>query len=327
MSVIAIDVGATKVSAAIFSPNGEMTSFRKRLLNKREGRDVGILVTTILDALLTTARKKRVTIESIGVCIPGIVNSKTGNVWAPNIPKWESFPLFRVLKQCVNNSSIDIYIESDRSCYLYGELWKGAAKECHSAVFIAVGSGIGAGIMIDNRFLHGAGDIIGATGWMGLKHPYDNAYKDCGCFEYYASGNGIEERTKDLVRMQKEYRGILRQKPIARITAQDVFMAFDENDTIAQQIINQAVKYWGMAAANIVSLLNPQKIVWGGGVFGPASNLIPEIYKESCKWAQPIAIKQVEYKASQLSGNAGLIGAAYLAIKSKKDENDDKQKL
>lgn len=323
MAVIAIDVGASKISSAIFLPDGEMSSFRKRLLNKREGIDVGILITTILDGLLTTARRKKISIESIGVCIPGIVNSKTGNVWAPNIPKWESFPLYRVLKKCVNNPSIKIYIDSDRSCYLYGELWKGAAKECHSAVFIAVGSGIGAGIMIDNRFLHGAGDIIGATGWMALKPPYIDEYKECGCFEYYCSGNGIEERTKDLVRNKKEYRGILRQKPIARITAHDVFMAFQENDPIAQQIINQAIKYWGMAAANIVSLLNPQKIVWGGGVFGPAASLIPEIYKESCKWAQPIAIKQVTYIGSQLSGNAGLIGAAYLAIKSKNDENEN----
>lgn len=322
MAVIAIDIGATKISSAIFTPDGEMSSFRKRLLNKREGIEVGALITSILDGLMTTARKKKIIIESIGVCIPGIVNSKTGNVWAPNIPKWESFPLYRVLKQCVNNPSINIYIESDRSCYLYGELWKGAAKECHSAVFIAVGSGIGAGIMIDNRFLHGAGDIIGATGWMALKPSYNNEYKECGCFEYYCSGNGIKERTKDLVRVEKEYRGILRQKPIARITAQDVLMAFEENDPIAQQIINQAIKYWGMAAANIVSLLNPQKIVWGGGVFGPAASLIPEIYKESCKWAQPIAIKQVKYTASQLSGNAGLIGAAYLAIKSKNDENE-----
>lgn len=323
MAVIAIDVGATKISSAIFLPDGEMSSFRKRLLHKREGVEVGVLITDMLNDLLTMAKRREIVIESIGVCIPGIVNSKTGNVWAPNIPKWESFPLLKVLQKCIYGQSIDVYIESDRSCYLYGELWKGAAKECHSAVFIAVGSGIGAGIMIDNNFLHGAGDIIGAVGWMALKQTYNSKYSECGSFEYYASGIGIEERTKDLVRIEKEYRGILRQKPIVRITAQDVFKALEENDPIAQQIINQAIKYWGMAAANIVSMLNPQKIIWGGGIFGPAASLIPEIYKESCKWAQPIAIKQVEYIASQLSGNAGLIGAAYLAIKSGNEKNRD----
>lgn len=70
-----------------------------------------------------------------------------------------------------------------------------------------------------------------------------------------------------------------------------------------------------MASANLVSLLNPQKIIWGGGVFGPAGIFIDDIYKEACKWAQPLSIKQVEFVPSQLSGNAGLIGAAFLAIK------------
>ena len=69
-------------------------------------------------------------------------------------------------------------------------------------------------------------------------------------------------------------------------------------------------------ASYTVSLLNPQKIIWGGGVFGPAGIFIDDIYKEACKWAQPLSIKQVEFVPSQLSGNAGLIGAAFLAIKN-----------
>ena len=186
----------------------------------------------------------------------------------------------------------------------------------HSAVFIAVGTGIGAGIIMDGHVLHGASDIIGATGWMALKPPYTKAYDECGCFEYYASGNGIGARARDAVRNDKLYRGKLRQKPISRITAHDVFQAYQENDPIAISVLNQAVEMWGMASANMVSLINPQKIIFGGGVFGPANVFIDDIYKEACKWAQPLAIKQVEFVPSQLSGNAGLIGAAYLVVKS-----------
>ena len=211
---------------------------------------------------------------------------------------------------------IGIFIESDRTCFMYGEMWQGAAKGCHSAVFIAVGTGIGAGIIMDGRVLHGASDIIGATGWMALKPPYTKAYDECGCFEYYASGNGIGARARDAVRNDKLYRGKLRQKPISRITAHDVFQAYQENDPIAISVLNQAVEMWGMASANMVSLINPQKIIFGGGVFGPANVFIDDIYKEACKWAQPLAIKQVEFVPSQLSGNAGLIGAAYLVVKS-----------
>ena len=95
-----------------------------------------------------------------------------------------------------------------------------------------------------------------------------------------------------------------------------MFSAFNEKDRFAICVLLKAVEMWGMASANLVSLLNPQKIIWGGGVFGPAGIFIDDIYKEACKWAQPLSIKQVEFVPSQLSGNAGLIGAAFLAIKN-----------
>jgi glucokinase len=72
-----------------------------------------------------------------------------------------------------------------------------------------------------------------------------------------------------------------------------------------------------MAAANVVSLFNPEIIVWGGGVFGPATQLLDRIYDEATRWAQPIAIKQVKFAASQLSGDAGLFGAGRLALGTK----------
>jgi glucokinase len=71
---------------------------------------------------------------------------------------------------------------------------------------------------------------------------------------------------------------------------------------------------WGMAAANLVSLLNPEKIVWGGGIFGPAVRFLDKIYEEACLWAQPLSIRQVSFEASRLSGDAGLYGAGYLAM-------------
>lgn len=320
MASIAIDIGGTKISSAIFTPEGEMLYHRKNLLSGRTGSEVGELAAHLLKRLLATASSKRIQINSVGVCVPGIAYSQTGRVWAPNIPGWENYPLYEQLRGCIQDSAIGLYIDSDRTCYLYGELWQGSAKDCHSAIFIAVGTGIGMGIMMDGRLFHGANDIVGACGWMALQPPYLPEYDNCGCFEYYASGSGIGSRARDEIYRSKTYKGKLRQKPIVRVTAQDVFAALDERDPIAEQVIKKAIEMWGMASANMVSIFNPQKIIWGGGVFGPAAKFIPDIYKESCKWAQPISIRQVEYVPSQLSGNAGLIGAAYLAIKNKEDE-------
>jgi glucokinase len=99
------------------------------------------------------------------------------------------------------------------------------------------------------------------------------------------------------------------------LTTQDIFKAYQLKDPIAVKIIQDALAYWGKACANLVSLFNPEIIIFGGGVFGPAQSLLPQIYAEAKKWAQPIAIHQVRFASSQLGSEAGLFGAGYLALK------------
>ena len=164
MATIALDIGGTKIASAIFLPDGSMLFNRKRLLKGRTGHEVGKLAAEILAKLLTVARRSRIQIDGVGICVPGIVYSQTGRVWAPNIPGWENYPLQEVLRT-VTAPDIEIYIDSDRTCYMYGEMWQGAAKDCHSAVFIAVGTGIGAGIIIDGHVLHGATSSVLPAGW------------------------------------------------------------------------------------------------------------------------------------------------------------------
>ena len=188
MATIALDIGGTKIASAIFFPDGSMMFNRKRLLKGRTGHQVGQPAADILAKLLTVARRSRIHVDGIGVCIPGIVYSQTNRVWAPNIPGWDNYPLYEELRS-VTPPGIEIYIDSDRTCYMYGEMWQGAAKECHSAIFIAVGTGIGAGIIIDGHVLHGANDIIGATGWMALQPPYREEYDACGGLEFYLKEN------------------------------------------------------------------------------------------------------------------------------------------
>lgn len=321
MAVIAIDVGGTKIASAIFKDDGQMISKHNNLLNGRTGHEVGDLIVESLLNQIKVANGYELEISAIGVCIPGIVNPKNGRVWAPNIPEWENFPLQAVIANSLpaNNKNVEICIDDDRICHMYGEMWKGSAKGCNNAIFMAVGTGIGAGIIVDGRALHGADGCVGATGWMALEPPYRADYDQVGCFEYYASGVGIGNRARRIVKADKSYRGLLRQTAISRITAKHVFAAYKTGDPIAKQIIDKAIQMWGMAAANFVSLFNPEKIIWGGGVFGPAKELIPQIYAEAKKWAQPLNIKTVKFEASKVnSGNAGLTGAAYIALRNEK---------
>ena len=316
MSILAIDLGGTKITGAVFDNTGFMSRKVTHLLDGRSGKEAGKLIRDVIDELVASCTQGLSEVQTIGICVPGIANVKTGKVWAPNIPEWEDYPLWEELSAHVNNPSIRINMASDRTCYILGEVWKGEATGCKDAIFIAVGTGIGVGIMIDGQVLHGHGDIVGASGWMALRTPYLDEYKQYGCFESHASGSGIVLQAKKLLQSTAYSNSILHQQPVETITARDVFSACEQQDELAAKVVDEAIVLWGMAAANIVSLLNPEIIVWGGGVFGPASQFIERIYDEACKWAQPISIKQVRFVKSSLTGDAGLLGAGYLALLS-----------
>ena len=317
MAVVGIDLGGTKVASAIFSEDGEIVLKEIKHLNKSKGFEVSQLITEQIKSFLSFAINKKVKIESIGISVPGIAYSKTGNVWAPNISQWDNFPLLDEVKK-VTNDNINIKIDSDRACYILGEVWKGSAKGCKDAIFLAVGTGIGAGILINGEVLRGSNDIAGAIGWLALDRPYQKKYITCGCFEYHASGDGIARVARELINEDKNYNGDLKKKSLESITSHDVFEAYNKKDYLAIKVFNIAIEFWGMSVANLVSLFNPEKIIFGGGVFGPASQFLNEIKNEAKKWAQPISITQVEIGASSLGSDAGLYGAGYLALKNLK---------
>ena len=293
MALLGIDLGATKISAAIFNDDGDILQRSYSLLEGRSGEDAGSLVCESIKSLA-----KEFDVSGAGICVPGIVYSKRGTVWCPNIPGWDDYPLGLRLKESLGD--VKIGIESDRTCYILGEKWKGAAKDCDNAIYLAVGSGIGAGILLDGRVIHGADDVVGATGWMALESDYDNDWDQCGCFETFASGNGIGYQASKLYGRQ--------------VTSHEVFKHYGEGDEIAVKVIRKAVQMWGKGAANLVSLFNPEIIIFGGGVFsGTAKELIPDIYREALKWAQPITVKKTRFCASEVGSDAALLGAGYLA--------------
>lgn len=299
MAVIGIDLGGTKIAAALLTRAGETICKTYKLLAGATGTAVGALVADAIRDL--RAQQPETPVEAVGVCVPGIVYSKKGTVWAPNIPGWDDYPLQRELERAVNDPSVRIAVESDRTCYILGEVWKGAARGCTDAIYLAVGTGIGAGILLDGRVIHGASDIVGATGWMALEAPYREEFVPVGCFEYYASGNGIGTQAR-----------LLYGDPSK--TSYDVFAGYG-SDPIATQILDKAIQLWGMGTANLVSLFNPQKVIFGGGVFGPAVRFINRIYTEACRWGQPISMREVSFCASECSGDAALLGAGYLAVR------------
>jgi glucokinase len=308
--VIALDLGGTKLAAAYFTGNGHPRARRVVARRGRKGAAVGALMGLEVRRLQRAARADGLTVEAIGVSVPGIAHASSGRVWAPNIPGWDDYPLRREL-EAAGGPAIPVAIDSDRAACILGEAWRGAARGCRHAVFLAVGTGIGAGILADGQVLRGAHDSAGSAGWLALSRPFQSEYGACGDFEYHASGEGLARAAARLLSQTAGYQGPLNRR--RALSAKDVFAAYEAGDVLAARVMRDAIEYWGAACANLVSLLNPEKIIIGGGVFGPAAKFLDAIAAEARKWGQPVAMGQVAFEAARLGGDAALYGAAILA--------------
>jgi glucokinase len=309
-----VDVGGTKISAALFTEKGAMLS-RKKISSDKEGGDrVADQVVDIIRELEEAARNERGRLAAVGVCIPGVVYHDTGVVWVPNIAGWDHYHLRHRIRWKV---SLSIVIDSDRSAYVLGEQWCGAAKGVKNVVFLAVGTGIGAGLLIDGRICRGSEDIAGAVGWFALNPDFKQEYAEMGSFEAEASGNSVGRRARALLRSGKL--SLMRQMvkgKIEDITAQTVVTAARREDPLSQEVIDTTVHYLAMGIANIVSMLNPEMIVLGGGLFQAGDIFLQPLRADFKKWAQPLAAKTVRIELSRLGEDAGLYGAGKLAWES-----------
>ena len=296
MTLLALDLGGTKLASALLSVDGELSHRESVPLAGREGRSVGALLVDRAQELCS----RDADVSAIGVAVPGIYRAERGTVWAPNIPGWDDYPLLEELRGALG-PDVTVRIDSDRAACVLGEAWRGAARGSDNAAFVAVGTGIGVGLLVDGRVLRGHGDIAGAVGWLAVRQPFLPEYRDCGCLEHHASGPGLLKAAHS------------RGAPDG-LTTNDLFAAYDAGDPVAVAVLDDAVDLWGMMAANLVSLLNPEILIFGGGIFGPATRFLDRIRAESARWSQPISREQVRFAPSELGGDAALYGAARLAM-------------
>lgn len=289
-AVWAVDIGGTKIAVARVSRNGKLSDYAEIPTPAAGGRKV---VEAVVELLQRMPAKD---VGAIGVDIPGLA-WPDGRVWAPNIPGWKRMPLGAALKKRLGLPTL---VESDRNAFVMGEAWQGAARNCSDVVFLAVGTGIGAGILAGGRLLRGHGELAGAVGWMALRNQYEPIYKSIGCFEAHASGTGI---------------GLAASKEFGRkLSANELTAMARRGNKKAKQVLERAGRDLGLGLANLVDVLNPEVIVVGGGV-AAAGNLVLDVARKTMKqWGQPLAVKQVRVVRSKLGARAPLLGVGKLAF-------------
>ncbi|HZU24030.1 MAG TPA: ROK family protein [Bryobacteraceae bacterium] len=282
-SVIAIDLGGTKLTAAVVDENGTISSQRKVAAVRGDVRASAAQIAELISGLQARAA---------GLIIPGISSERTGTAWAPNLWGHDHVPLRDELERVL---PLPVIIDSDRAGYVMGEAWLGAARGLSDVVFLAVGTGIGAGIISGGRLLRGAGDIAGAVGWFALDPAWRDDYAQTGCWEAESGGPALA-------------------RGAGMKNAEEVVAAARAGDPRACDAVDRAVTFMAMGIANLISVLNPQMIVLGGGLMQASGLFLERIRQRTARWAQPVAATQVRIEVSQLGENAGLLGAAKLAL-------------
>lgn len=294
---VGVDVGGTKIAAAVVDSNG--TILRKiKLATDRGDRDRSVSqVALAAREAVAVAGLEWARIAAVGVDIPGIYYPKTGKVWAPNLPGWDHIPLREYLEAQLPRP---VVVDSDRSAYVLGEQWLGAARGFEDVVFVAVGTGIGAGILAGGRLVQGAEGIAGAVGWFALNPAKKEIYQQVGGWEGESAGPAVARRA-------------------GTATAEEAIERARRNDAAACLAVAEAAKYLGMGIANLVSVLNPEIVVLGGGLMQAGDLFLEPIRREMREWAQPLSGAAVRIEMTQLGEDAGLLGAARLGLEANLD--------
>lgn len=293
-SVIAIDLGGTKLLTAVVDTDGRVTG---RTQHPVERSSLRASVEQIKSAIHESLnRTKAGDVHAVGLIVPGIFSKSTGEAWAPNLWGHTHVPLMVELQHALE---VPLTIDCDRAGYVLGEQWLGAARDLQDVVFFGVGTGIGAGILAGGRILNGCGGIAGAVGWSALNSQYKDEYAAVGCLEAEAAGPALARR-------------------LNAESAQDVVAAARLGDPAALAAVETTAYYLGLGIANLVSVLNPEMVVLGGGIMQAGDLFLPTIRSVISKWAQPISAQQVRIELTQLGENAGLLGAARLAFNATK---------
>lgn len=292
------DLGGTKIAVARVSATGTI-SHRQEAPTPQEG---GKAVVDALIALLQ--RLPAIGVCAIGVDVPGLARPD-GTVWAPNLPGWTKWPLRR---QLARHFGRPVVVESDRNAFVVGEAWKGAAQGSQDAVYLIVGTGIGAGILSGGRLLRGHQELAGAVGWMATREVYQPEFAGVGCLESFLAGPGLAREASRHLGRPLDTRELVR---LGRA-----------GDPLARQLWEEAGRRLGIALANLTDILNPEVIVVGGGVSRAGSLLLAPARRALRQWGQPLAARHVRVVGSRLGADAGLLGIARLAFDSHKTSAD-----
>ncbi len=309
---IGVDIGGTNIKIALVDFEGKIIYSNTTPTRAEMGFEAGVAnIKQAIKDLMQETNETAKTIEAIGFGLPGQIDYKAGMVKnLPNIPGWVNIPLGKLIE---DEFQIPTKLDNDVRCAALGELNFGAGKGCENLICITVGTGIGSGIVLNGKLVRGATNAAGEIGHIKMtleKGPLCGC-GDYGCFEAYASGPAIVSMAKDFISGGKS----AKYKEMATdgiITPYIVAQAALQGDAVSIQIFKQIGEIIGIGLTSVINLLNPEKIIIGGGVADAGELLLEPIRKTIEERAMPIQKEAVKVVPAQLANAAGVIGASLL---------------
>lgn len=303
---IGVDIGGTNTRVALVDPDGNILEKDK----KPTGHDPVNILFELLDKFYHSYSED---ILGIGIGIAGIVNREEGKIlYSPNIPKLTSLGLKELIQYRYRTC---VVLENDANVAAYGERFIGSGKNYKSFVTLTLGTGIGGGVVLNNRLLPIAAEI----GHMTINS--DGIICQCGnngCLEAYASATAIvasaisqiEKGTDSL--LKNLYNG-----NFYKITSEDIYKAALEGDTLSRLVLKEAGKGLGIGIANIINIFSPEAVILTGGLSKASNIYIDNAISEASRRAMRELYKRTEIIKSMAEDDAGVVGAALLAYECK----------
>lgn len=308
--VVGVDLGGTKIYTALVDLEGNIVKEKVVETLASEGQEA--VSERILDTIANViAGVDNELIKAIGVGSPGPLDAKKGIIFEPsNLP----FKNYEIVKTIKDRFNLPTYLDNDANVATLAEFMFGAGKGTENMVYITVSTGIGGGAVINGKLYRGNTANALEVGHMTVsKEGPRCGCGNVGCAESFASGTAIGKRAKEAVASKVA----TSLKKYNDVTAKEVFIEAAEGDAEAKRILDNALYYLGITVGNVMTHLDPEKVVMGGGVINGGDIVIETVKKVVAERCLSVFAENCSIEKAKLGGQAGVLGAAALAITEK----------
>ncbi|GGE85369.1 ROK family glucokinase [Priestia taiwanensis] len=311
--VVGVDLGGTTTKLAFVTEEGTILH-KWEIATDTSGAGKNILpnIAQSIEERAVTHNITKKQVSSIGIGVPGPVDFESGVVEHCINIGWGKTHVRAYLEE---RMGVSVFVDNDANIASLGELWKGAGAGTKDLVCMTLGTGIGGGVIVDGKIVHGAKGAGGEIGHVTVirKGGYVCNCGKTGCLETIASATGIARTAVAYIEKdarESVLKDIDREK---KLTAKDVFDAYKQGDALATDIVDEIADHLGAAVANIGNMLNPEKIVIGGGVSAAGDALLQPVTRYFEEYAFSTVRTSTKLALATLGNDAGVVGGAYLA--------------